>query len=395
MVAVGAGDAAPRAQAAAADRRRHHVPAAHRGADRPGVRRHRPCTCSTRPGSSAWCRDLLDPERAETLDAAQPGRAGAAARAARQPARRSRCSPSRRPGPTASRSTSTTCRRRRSPASARSSPTLAELREMIDWQFLFLAWELKGKYPAILEQPVARELFDDAQHAARRDHRGRLAPGPRRVRLLAGALRGRRHRRWPTTACGSRCCASRPTKPAGPPQPLPRRLHRPGRRPPRRLRRRHPRRRASWPRGTRPSTTTTARSWSRRWPTGSPRRSPSTSTCEARRDVVRAGRRAGAGGPARRAVPRHPARARLPGQPRPQPEAGAVRPARRGRARHRPDRVVRDDPGRQRQRADLRAPGRRATSPSAGSAGTRSRTTRARRGLPVAEVERWLRPNLA
>ncbi|WP_407653593.1 methionine synthase [Actinoplanes oblitus] len=41
-------------------------------------------------------------------------------------------------------------------------PTIAELREMIDWQFLFLAWELKGKYPAILKEPVARELFDDA-----------------------------------------------------------------------------------------------------------------------------------------------------------------------------------------------------------------------------------------
>ncbi|MGH3734848.1 MAG: methionine synthase [Micromonosporaceae bacterium] len=42
------------------------------------------------------------------------------------------------------------------------APELTALREMIDWQFLFLAWELKGKYPAILEQPVARELFDDA-----------------------------------------------------------------------------------------------------------------------------------------------------------------------------------------------------------------------------------------
>ncbi|MGW4062955.1 methionine synthase [Amycolatopsis sp. NPDC004747] len=41
-------------------------------------------------------------------------------------------------------------------------PSITELREMIDWQFLFLAWQLKGKYPAILEQPVARELFDDA-----------------------------------------------------------------------------------------------------------------------------------------------------------------------------------------------------------------------------------------
>jgi 5-methyltetrahydrofolate--homocysteine methyltransferase len=41
-------------------------------------------------------------------------------------------------------------------------PDLAALREMIDWQFLFLAWELKGKFPAILDQPVARELYDDA-----------------------------------------------------------------------------------------------------------------------------------------------------------------------------------------------------------------------------------------
>ncbi|TDW91056.1 methionine synthase [Kribbella sp. VKM Ac-2566] len=42
------------------------------------------------------------------------------------------------------------------------SPSIETLREMIDWQFLFLAWEMKGKYPAILDQPVARELFDDA-----------------------------------------------------------------------------------------------------------------------------------------------------------------------------------------------------------------------------------------
>jgi 5-methyltetrahydrofolate--homocysteine methyltransferase len=42
-------------------------------------------------------------------------------------------------------------------------PDLPLLREYIDWQFFFTAWELKGKYPAILEQPAARELFDDAQ----------------------------------------------------------------------------------------------------------------------------------------------------------------------------------------------------------------------------------------
>jgi 5-methyltetrahydrofolate--homocysteine methyltransferase len=42
------------------------------------------------------------------------------------------------------------------------APGLAELRAMIDWQFFFLAWELKGKYPAILDRPEARELFDEA-----------------------------------------------------------------------------------------------------------------------------------------------------------------------------------------------------------------------------------------
>ena len=41
-------------------------------------------------------------------------------------------------------------------------PSLAELRQYIDWQFFFHAWELKGKFPAILEQPAARELYDDA-----------------------------------------------------------------------------------------------------------------------------------------------------------------------------------------------------------------------------------------
>jgi 5-methyltetrahydrofolate--homocysteine methyltransferase len=42
-------------------------------------------------------------------------------------------------------------------------PDLETLRRYVDWQFFFHAWELKGKYPAILEQPAARELFDDAQ----------------------------------------------------------------------------------------------------------------------------------------------------------------------------------------------------------------------------------------
>jgi 5-methyltetrahydrofolate--homocysteine methyltransferase len=40
-------------------------------------------------------------------------------------------------------------------------PSLEVLREFIDWQFFFLAWELKGKFPAILDKPEARGLYDD------------------------------------------------------------------------------------------------------------------------------------------------------------------------------------------------------------------------------------------
>jgi len=40
---------------------------------------------------------------------------------------------------------------------------LAAIREYVDWQFFFHAWELKGRFPAILDQPAARELYDDAQ----------------------------------------------------------------------------------------------------------------------------------------------------------------------------------------------------------------------------------------
>jgi 5-methyltetrahydrofolate--homocysteine methyltransferase len=53
-------------------------------------------------------------------------------------------------------------------------PDLATLREYVDWQFFFHAWELKGKFPAILEEPAARDLFDDAQRLLDRIVAGRL-----------------------------------------------------------------------------------------------------------------------------------------------------------------------------------------------------------------------------
>ncbi len=42
-------------------------------------------------------------------------------------------------------------------------PAIAELVDYIDWQFFFHAWDLKGKFPALLENPAARELYDDAR----------------------------------------------------------------------------------------------------------------------------------------------------------------------------------------------------------------------------------------
>ena len=42
------------------------------------------------------------------------------------------------------------------------APDLETLVRYVDWTFFFHAWGLKGRYPAILEQPAAQELYDDA-----------------------------------------------------------------------------------------------------------------------------------------------------------------------------------------------------------------------------------------
>jgi 5-methyltetrahydrofolate--homocysteine methyltransferase len=55
---------------------------------------------------------------------------------------------------------------------------LEDLIPYIDWSPFFLAWELKGKYPQILQDPrqgaSARELFDDAQRLLERIVKGQL-----------------------------------------------------------------------------------------------------------------------------------------------------------------------------------------------------------------------------
>ncbi len=128
------------------------------------------------------------------------------------------------------------------------TPDLAALREMIDWQFFFLAWELKGKYPAILDQPVARDLFDDANTLLDK------IIADRRLEARGG------YGFWPAHADGDDLVIEPGTapgpasirlpmlrqqtaKPAGWPEPLPGRLRRPGRGSPGRVRGGHPRRR--------------------------------------------------------------------------------------------------------------------------------------------------------
>jgi 5-methyltetrahydrofolate--homocysteine methyltransferase len=55
-------------------------------------------------------------------------------------------------------------------------PSLEELRGYVDWTFFFHVWELKGRYPAILDDPKKGEAARDLFAAANR--------------LLAGRRRG-------------------------------------------------------------------------------------------------------------------------------------------------------------------------------------------------------------
>jgi len=70
------------------------------------------------------------------------------------------------------------------------TPALSELVPYIDWQFFFHAWDLKGKFPAILDNPAAQELYDDAQET--------LAEVVRDGQLQARGVYGY----WPAHAAG-------------------------------------------------------------------------------------------------------------------------------------------------------------------------------------------------
>ena len=163
----------------------------------------------------------------------------------------------------------------------------------IDWTFFFTAWELKGTFPEILDDPqyghAARELYDNAQALLGADHRAKraltarasTASGPRAsegddIVLYADESRDGGGGALPDAA------------PAGDASPT---TSRTGRSPTSSRRPASGRRdyvgafavtAASAPTSSSAAssatTTTTTRSWSRRWPTGWPRRSPSACT---------------------------------------------------------------------------------------------------------------------
>ena len=231
-------------------------------------------------------------------------------------------------------------------------PAVAELVPYIDWQFFFHAWDLKGRFPAILEKPAARELYDDA-----------LAVLDEIVR--EGSLRARGvYGFWPARAegddvvvDGTRFSFLRQQGRNGDERPnrcladyvVAGSRHGGG------IRRRDPRRRRA-----REPLSGRARRLRRDHREGARR--------PARRGVRRVAARAGSPGVVcagraperrradRRAVPRDQARIRLPSLPRSQREGQALRPARRPRDRARADRDLRHAARRRGERHLPRAP---------------------------------------
>ena len=111
--------------------------------------------------------DLLDPSAAcGSTRRTAPTRTAFVRSTQRRDA--SRCSRSGKRGRAGRRSTGTptTSQPLRSRAHASSRRTFTTLRDYIDWTFFFHAWELKGRYPAILDDPekgeVARDLLATA-----------------------------------------------------------------------------------------------------------------------------------------------------------------------------------------------------------------------------------------
>ena len=207
----------------AADRRRHDLARAHRGQGRRQVRR---------PGRLGQGRLPLGAGRSPRCSATPSARSC-------WPTSRpttTRCASGTRPSTTGRCSTLEQARANRTPidwdgyaaagaaaARARTCSTdydLAELRDYIDWQPFFNAWEMKGKFPDILNNPTtgeaARTLYDDAQEMLDRiiDEKWLTA----NARLRASSRRtpsATTSRSTPTTSRAERPDDAAPPAPAG------------------------------------------------------------------------------------------------------------------------------------------------------------------------------------
>ena len=105
---------------------------------------------------------LLDPARQARRSTRRTARRRSSCASSMRSGSASRCSRSRRRGRTGTRVAFDDLATPSFTGLRVVEPSLETLRDYIDWQFFFYAWELKGKFPAILDQPAARELYDDA-----------------------------------------------------------------------------------------------------------------------------------------------------------------------------------------------------------------------------------------
>ena len=337
---------------AAADRRRHHEPAAHGGEDRAGLSRQPTVHVLDASRAVGVVSSLLEPDAARRLRRAptrrdqaelravarpQAGEAAADVRAgARQPAAPRLGRPTQPPAPAfLGRRVDRRAARR---ARARSSTGRSSSR----------AWELKGKIPGDLRASAVRRRRRASCTTRRtalldRIVAERAAHRPRRLRLLAGGDGGRRRRALHRRRSPARRAARFPmlrqqdADRRRQAEPLARRLRRAGgerrRRPRRRVRgHRRPRRRRSRARASRRDHDDYQAIMVKALADRLAEAFAEYLHARARRDwgygaaETLSNERAD-----RREVPRHPAGVRLSGVPGPHREGDAVRPARRRR----------------------------------------------------------------
>ena len=390
-------DGAARHEPAAAHRRRHDQPPAHGREDRSRVRtaasRARGRRVEGRGRRLAPARARATRRRSIASNRADQDRASRAARRAEAAAAACRGQRRRESG------SSSTGPRRRLPCPSFTGAKTARRRPRrdsfpyIDWTFFFAAWELKGRFPAILEHPqygrAARELYDNARTLLDRI----VAERSIQARGVYGF--------WPANADGDDIVISGPgprtrdrvenslafhAATAGADgrwhaASVARRLHRADRigihRLPRRVRcHGRPRRRRP---GSQPSSSEHDDYHAIMVKALADRLAEACAEwlhARARRDwgygadeqLTQADLHDGA-------LSRHPSGVWLSRLPRSQREAASLRSARRRARRNRPDRELRDDARGLGERAVLRHTRHHGISPSDGSAGIRSRIT--------------------